>query len=49
MGLGQLSHGSCLFIIGPMGTFVFIAVGCLDGEVQTTNILRTGKNLLIHQ
>lgn len=44
MGLGPLSHGSYLFIIGPMGAFVFFALGCLDGEVQTTNILWTGKS-----
>lgn len=44
MGLGLWSHGSYLFIIGPMGTFVFFTLGCLDGEVQTTNILWTGKS-----
>lgn len=44
MGLGPWSHGSYLFIIGPMGTFVFFALGCLDGEVQTTIILWNGKS-----
>lgn len=44
MGLGLWSHGSYLFIIGPMGTFVFFALGCLDGAVQTTNILWIGKS-----
>ena len=39
MGLGPWSHGSYLFIIGPMGSFVFFALGCLDGEAETTNIL----------
>lgn len=46
MGLGQWSHGNYLFIIGPMGTFVSFAVGCLGGEVQTTNVLSV--KLLIH-
>lgn len=44
IGLGPWSHGSYLFIIGPMRTFVSFALGCLDGEVQTTNILWTGKS-----
>lgn len=44
MGLGPWSHGSYLFIIGPMGTFVFFALGCLEGEAQTTNMLWIGKS-----
>lgn len=44
MGLGPWSHGGYLFIFGPMGTFVFFALGCLDGEVQTTIILWNGKS-----
>lgn len=31
VGLGPQSHGSHLFINGPMGTFVFSAQGCLAG------------------
>lgn len=38
------SHGSYLFIIGPMGAFVFKALGCLGEEVQITNIMSTGKS-----
>lgn len=44
MGLGPSSHGSHLFINGPMGTFVFFALGCLDGEGQKTNTLWTCKS-----
>lgn len=47
MGLSPWSHGSYLFIIGPMGTFVFFALGCLvggvGGGVKEENILWTDK------
>lgn len=39
MGFGPWSHGSYLFIICPMGAFAYFALGCLDEEVQTTNIV----------
>lgn len=47
MGLGLLSHGSHLFIIGPMGTFVFFTLGWLDEQEKTTNNCRL-VNLPIH-
>lgn len=34
MGLSHCHMGAIFFNIGPMGIFVFFALGCLGGEVQ---------------
>lgn len=50
MGLGPQSHGSHLFINGPMGTFVFPALGCLEegGAGGRSAAYCAPINVLIH-
>lgn len=43
-GTWPWSHGNYLFIIAPMGAFVFSGSGCLDGEVHTADILQADKS-----